>query len=177
MLTGERAVWSVRPAGRPRRVEESRTPPRMSRRGARPDRARQLHQQRRNHRRQPNDETHVPPEGTPHVPVAIDDGAALAEVELLARRRRATSRADGALSKEHLKNMGAMTALAIALHNFPEGARQVFVAALADAKPPLPLSSTRTLSSCTTSDERGVRRHRSVYYATGSKLKAFCGPS
>jgi zinc transporter ZupT len=36
-------------------------------------------------------------------------------------------------NKEHLKNMGLMTAVAIGLHNFPEGLA-TFVAALADMK-------------------------------------------
>ena len=50
--------------------------------------------------------------------------ARAAEVELLtsAKVTHCVAHAMDTADKQHLKNMGAMTALAIALHNFPEGA-------------------------------------------------------
>jgi len=71
-------------------------------------------------------------------------------------------------SKEHLKNMGAMTALAIGLHNFPEGLA-TFVAALADAKLGLALAVAVAVHNI----PEGVCVAMPVYYATGSKWKGF----
>ena len=95
-----------------------------------------------------------------------------AEVELLTSVRHGLTHDLDTPSKEHLKNMGAMTALAIALHNFPEGLA-TFVAALADAKLGFALAVAIAVHKY---PGRGVRRH-AVYYATGSKLKGSGGPS
>lgn len=70
--------------------------------------------------------------------------------------------------KEHLKNMGAMTALAIALHNFPEGLA-TFVAALADMKLGLALAVAVAVHNI----PEGACVAMPVYYATGSKWKGF----
>ena len=70
--------------------------------------------------------------------------------------------------KEHLKNMGAMTALAIALHNFPEGLA-TFVAALADTKLGLALAVAVAVHNI----PEGACVAMPVYYATGSKMKGF----
>ena len=70
--------------------------------------------------------------------------------------------------KEHLKNMGAMTALAIALHNFPEGLA-TFVAALADMKLGLALAVAVAVHNI----PEGACVAMPVYYATGSKMKGF----
>ena len=70
--------------------------------------------------------------------------------------------------KEHLKNMGAMTALAIALHNFPEGLA-TFVAALADMKLGLALAVAVAVHNI----PEGACVAMPVYYATGSRWKGF----
>lgn len=70
--------------------------------------------------------------------------------------------------KEHLKNMGFMTALAIGLHNFPEGLA-TFVAALADTK----LGIALALAIAIHNIPEGVCVAMPVYYATGSKLRGF----
>ena len=70
--------------------------------------------------------------------------------------------------KELLKNMGAMTALAIALHNFPEGLA-TFVAALADTKLGLALAVAVAVHNI----PEGACVAMPVYYATGSKMKGF----
>ena len=70
--------------------------------------------------------------------------------------------------KELLKNMGAMTALAIALHNFPEGLA-TFVAALADMKLGLALAVAVAVHNI----PEGACVAMPVYYATGSKMKGF----
>jgi ZIP family zinc transporter len=70
--------------------------------------------------------------------------------------------------KELLKNMGAMTALAIALHNFPEGLA-TFVAAMADTKLGLALAVAVAVHNI----PEGACVAMPVYYATGSKMKGF----
>ena len=86
------------------------------------------------------------------------------EIELLTSSAKAAADAD----KKHLKNMGAMTALAIALHNFPEGLA-TFVAALADMKLGLALAVAVAVHNI----PEGACVAMPVYYATGSKWKGF----
>jgi ZIP family zinc transporter len=64
--------------------------------------------------------------------------------------------------------MGFMTALAIGLHNFPEGLA-TFVAALADTK----LGIALALAIAIHNIPEGVCVAMPVYYATGSKLRGF----
>ena len=70
--------------------------------------------------------------------------------------------------KEKLKNMGLMTGLAIALHNFPEGLA-TFMAALADAKLGLALAVAVAVHNI----PEGICVAMPVYYATGSKWHGF----
>ena len=118
--------------------------------------------------RQPNDETHVPPEGEGMSRSRSTAATSSAEVELLTSVRHGLTHDLDTPSKEHLKNMGAMTALAIALHNFPEGLA-TFVAALADAK----LGFALAVAIAVHNIPEGVCVAMPVYYATGSKLKGF----
>jgi len=71
-------------------------------------------------------------------------------------------------NKEHLKNMGLMTAVAIGLHNFPEGLA-TFVAALADMKLGIALAVAVAVHNI----PEGMCVAMPVYYATGSKWKGF----
>jgi len=70
--------------------------------------------------------------------------------------------------REELKNMGLLTGLAIALHNFPEGLA-TFVAALADAKLGIALAMAIAVHNI----PEGICVAMPVYYATGSKWKGF----
>ena len=70
--------------------------------------------------------------------------------------------------KENLKNMGVMTAVAIGIHNFPEGLA-TFVAALADTK----LGIALALAIAVHNIPEGICVAMPVYYATGSKWKGF----
>ena len=96
--------------------------------------------------------------------------ARAAEVELLtsAKVTHCVAHAMDTADKQHLKNMGAMTALAIALHNFPEGLA-TFVAALADMKLGLALAVAVAVHNI----PEGACVAMPVYYATGSKWKGF----
>jgi len=118
--------------------------------------------------RRPNDEMHVPPEGEGMSRSGSWPGNSTAEIELLTAVKHGVTHNLDTPSKEHLKNMGAMTALAIALHNFPEGLA-TFVAALADAK----LGFALAVAIAVHNIPEGVCVAMPVYYATGSKWKGF----
>ena len=67
-----------------------------------------------------------------------------------------------------LKNMGILTAIAIGIHNFPEGLA-TFIAALADAK----LGGALAIAIAIHNVPEGICVAMPVYYATGSKWKGF----
>ena len=67
-----------------------------------------------------------------------------------------------------LKNMGILTAVAIAIHNFPEGLA-TFIAALANAK----LGGALAIAIAIHNVPEGICVAMPVYYATGSKWKGF----
>lgn len=169
MLTGERAVWSDAAAathddagGKPH------TPKDVEAGGASGQSTPSSTSSGGTTLRQPNDETHVPPEGEGMSRSRSTAATSSAEVELLTSVRHGLTHDLDTPSKEHLKNMGAMTALAIALHNFPEGLA-TFVAALADAK----LGFALAVAIAVHNIPEGVCVAMPVYYATGSKLKGF----
>jgi len=70
--------------------------------------------------------------------------------------------------QKELAKMGAMTGLAIALHNFPEGLA-TFVATLADSSTGLAIAVAIALHNI----PEGVCVAMPIYYATGSKWKGF----
>jgi ZIP family zinc transporter len=72
------------------------------------------------------------------------------------------------IKKSKLKRMGALTALAIAIHNFPEGLA-TFVAALQDTKVAIPIVAAIAIHNI----PEGIAVSVPIYYATGSKKKAF----
>jgi ZIP family zinc transporter len=73
-----------------------------------------------------------------------------------------------AIEAKTLKNMGVMTAIAIGLHNFPEGLA-TFVAALADPK----LGAALAIAIAIHNVPEGICVAMPIYYATGSKWKGF----
>jgi len=73
-----------------------------------------------------------------------------------------------AIEPHQLKNMGVMTAIAIGLHNFPEGLA-TFVAALADPKLGAALATAIAIHNI----PEGICVAMPIYYATGSKWKGF----
>lgn len=76
---------------------------------------------------------------------------------------------DLALNKNSLKRMGMFSALAITIHNFPEGIA-TFVGALAD--PALGISIAVAVAIHNIPE--GIAVAVPIYYATGSRKKAFC---
>ena len=64
--------------------------------------------------------------------------------------------------------MGKFTALAIAIHNFPEGLA-TFVSALTDMKIAIPIAIAIAIHNI----PEGISVSVPIYYATGSKKKAF----
>jgi zinc transporter ZupT len=86
--------------------------------------------------------------------------------------KEAADMIDVYLSNDHhrfgLQRMGLMTALAIGIHNFPEGLA-TFVAALADPVNGIAIAFAIALHNI----PEGVCVAMPVYYATGSRSKAF----
>ena len=73
-----------------------------------------------------------------------------------------------AIEARQLKNMGIMTAVAIGLHNFPEGLA-TFVAAVADPK----LGAALAMAIAIHNIPEGICVAMPIYYATGNKWKGF----
>ena len=73
-----------------------------------------------------------------------------------------------AIEAKQLKNMGIMTAIAIGLHNFPEGLA-TFVAAVADSKLGVALAMAIAIHNI----PEGICVAMPIYYATGNKWKGF----
>ncbi|MDD2591992.1 MAG: zinc transporter ZupT [Erysipelotrichaceae bacterium] len=70
--------------------------------------------------------------------------------------------------KANLMRMGTFTALAIAIHNFPEGLA-TFTAALSDPKLGIPIAIAIAIHNI----PEGIAVAVPIYYATGSRMKAF----
>lgn len=72
------------------------------------------------------------------------------------------------IKRNKLKRMGVLTALAVAIHNFPEGLA-TFVAALQEPKVAIPIVAAIAIHNI----PEGIAVSVPIYYATGSKRKAF----
>jgi ZIP family zinc transporter len=72
------------------------------------------------------------------------------------------------VNPKNLLRMGILTALAIAIHNFPEGIA-TFLAALNDPTIAIPI----TVAIAVHNIPEGISVYVPIYYATGSKKKAF----
>jgi ZIP family zinc transporter len=70
--------------------------------------------------------------------------------------------------KKSLMRMGLMSAFAIGIHNFPEG-MATFIAGLADPQVAIPLAVAIAIHNI----PEGIAVSVPIYYATGSKKKAF----
>jgi zinc transporter, ZIP family len=78
----------------------------------------------------------------------------------------------GSIKDDHKKNklmrMGLMSAIAITVHNFPEGLA-TFIAALSDLSIGIPIAIAIAIHNI----PEGIAVSVPIYYATGSKKKAF----
>jgi len=72
------------------------------------------------------------------------------------------------IKKNKLKRMGVLTALAVEIHNFPEGLA-TFVAALQEPRVAIPIVAAIAIHNI----PEGIAVSVPIYYATGSKKKAF----
>lgn len=75
---------------------------------------------------------------------------------------------DSPPSKENLMRMGVFTAIAIAIHNFPEGLA-TFITALQEPTIAIPVAVAIAIHNI----PEGIAVSIPIYYATGSKRKAF----
>lgn len=73
------------------------------------------------------------------------------------------------LDKHRLRRMGVLTALAIAIHNFPEGLA-TFTVALTDPALGIVIAAAIAIHNI----PEGIAVSVPVFYATGSRKKAFC---
>ncbi|HHT76597.1 MAG TPA: zinc transporter ZupT [Clostridiaceae bacterium] len=73
-----------------------------------------------------------------------------------------------AIKNKKLLRMGIFTALAIAIHNFPEGLA-TFIAAMQEPEIAIPIAAAIAIHNI----PEGVAVSVPIYYATGSKKKAF----
>lgn len=106
----------------------------------------------------------VPHNENPHefMSEAEQEEAAM-DVEALKQGKELSAR-----GKKRLMRVGMMTALALALHNFPEGFA-TFVSALNDVS----LGITIAIAIALHNIPEGISVSMPVYYATGSRSKAF----
>jgi len=72
------------------------------------------------------------------------------------------------VNQSHLMRTGILTALAIAIHNFPEGL-MTFISALQDPALAIPIVAAIAIHNI----PEGIAVSAPIYYATGSKKKAF----
>ena len=85
------------------------------------------------------------------------------------RRDRVESEREGAPRPQKLMRMGVLTALAIAVHNFPEGLA-TFVSALQEPNVAIPIVAAIAIHHI----PEGLAVSVPIYQATGSRRKAFC---
>lgn len=115
----------------------------------------------------------VPSYENPHEPRNIEEMGGLKEVASIVDRRPA---APGATMLEERKNtqkhkllrMGMLSAVAIGIHNFPEGLA-AFISALTDPSIGIPIAIAIALHNI----PEGISVSVPIYYATGSRKKAF----
>jgi len=98
----------------------------------------------------------------------VDVGSADASSVAVDVRTDAAEGDIDAAEKKRLATMGAMTALAIAIHNFPEGLA-TFLATVADTSVGLSLGVAIAVHNI----PEGICVAMPIYYATGNKWKAF----
>ena len=114
----------------------------------------------------------VPSFANPHEPHEIEEmrstDAALEGVQTVVREHQGEQAAQPAAVKSALMRMGLLSALAIAIHNFPEGLA-TFTGALKD--PALGLSIAVAIAIHNIPE--GIAVSIPLYYATGSKRRAF----
>lgn len=104
----------------------------------------------------------IPKPQNPHEVSSIEDleSLNLTDEEVEKRKKEASSK--------KLLRMGVLTALAIAIHNFPEGIA-TFLAALSDPTLAIPI----TIAIAIHNIPEGISVYIPIYYSTGSKKKAF----
>ena len=83
--------------------------------------------------------------------------------------RPVESEREGAPRPQKLMRMGVLTALAIAVHNFPEGLA-TFVSALQEPNVAIPIVAAIAIHNI----PEGIAVSVPIYQATGSRRKAFC---
>ncbi len=103
----------------------------------------------------------IPSEGNPHEVKSIEDTENRYTTEQLQQMQESEK-------KSKLKRMGIFTALAIAIHNFPEGLA-TFITALTEPSLAIPIVVAIAIHNI----PEGIAVSVPIYQSTGSKKKAF----
>ncbi len=109
----------------------------------------------------------IPKEKNPHE-LGCGDGLTKVEGSLDIGNNSANVGVNGEKSPKELMRMGVFTALAIGLHNFPEGLA-TFISALGDMEVAIPIVVAIAMHNV----PEGIAVSVPIYHATGSKKKAF----
>ena len=110
----------------------------------------------------------VPSAENPHEVRKIEEVAEEAAIDAEAGQTRISHDSSEAHKKKKLMRMGVISALAITLHNFPEGLA-TFIAALTDLSIGIPIAIAIAIHNI----PEGIAISVPIYYATGSRKKAF----
>ena len=110
----------------------------------------------------------VPKVENPHEVRRVEDMRGLTGGRKPAKRPRGSRRTSAAASERALLRMGTFAALAIGIHNFPEGLA-TFTAALRDPALGIAIAVAVAIHNI----PEGIAVSVPIYYATGSRRKAF----
>jgi len=110
----------------------------------------------------------IPSEENPHEVEFVETLNKIEEEEIVSHEKNIEDKESSDLNKSKLMRTGLFTALAIAIHNFPEGLA-TFVSALQEPSLAIPIVVAIAIHNI----PEGIAVSVPIYYATGSKKKAF----
>ncbi|MBS5786805.1 MAG: zinc transporter ZupT [Clostridioides difficile] len=110
----------------------------------------------------------IPSEENPHEVEFVETLNKIEEEDIVSHEKNIGDKESSDINKSKLMRTGLFTALAIAIHNFPEGLA-TFVSALQEPSLAIPIVVAIAIHNI----PEGIAVSVPIYYATGSKKKAF----
>lgn len=110
----------------------------------------------------------IPSEENPHEVEFVETLNKIEEEDIVSHEKNIGDKESSDINKNKLMRTGLFTALAIAIHNFPEGLA-TFVSALQEPSLAIPIVVAIAIHNI----PEGIAVSVPIYYATGSKKKAF----